>query len=94
LGSWIGLTLWTIPLVGLTVIVIATRFIEPDGWAVVVTLAAMLVGVLLWVPERALLLTLLVQAGIILWKHRVQLAETPRRRRRGAHRRRAAGPPA
>ncbi|MBW6454710.1 MAG: glycerol-3-phosphate acyltransferase [Trueperaceae bacterium] len=94
LGSWIGLTLWTIPLVGLTAIVIATRYVEPDGWAVVVTLVAMLLGVLMWVPERAVLLTLLAQAGIILWKHRVQLAETPRRRRRGAHPARAAGPPA
>ena len=84
LGSWIGLTLWTIPLVGLTAIVIATRRIEPDGWAVAVTLAAMLLGVLLWVPERALLLTLVAQAAIILWKHRADLAQEPRRRRRAA----------
>jgi glycerol-3-phosphate acyltransferase PlsY len=94
LGSWIGLTLWTIPLIGLATIVIATRRIEPDGWAVAVTLTAMLVGVLLWVPERALLFTLLVQAGIILWRHRVQLAQAPRRRRRGAHGPPTAGPPA
>jgi acyl phosphate:glycerol-3-phosphate acyltransferase len=90
LGSWIGLTIWTIPLVGLTAIVIATRRIEPDGWAVAVTLAAMLAGVLLWVPERAQVLTLLAQAAIILRRHRADLAQAPRRRRRGTH----AGEPA
>ena len=91
LGSWIGLTLWTIPLVAVAAIVVAVFLVEPDGWAVAIALAAMLVGVLAWVPERALLLTLLVQAGIILWKHRADLAEAPRRR---PHRPRTAGPPA
>ncbi|MDF1521797.1 MAG: glycerol-3-phosphate acyltransferase [Trueperaceae bacterium] len=82
LGTWIGLTLWTIPLVALTTIVVATLLIEPDGWAVAVALAAMLVGVLLWVPGGWPVLTLLLQAAVVLWKHRAQLAETPRRRRR------------
>ena len=94
LGSWIGLTLWTIPLVAVVAIVFAVWLVEPDGWAVAIALAAMLVGVLLWVPERALVLTLLVQAAIILWKHRAQLAQAPRRRRRDARGTRTAGPPA
>ena len=89
LGTWIGLTIWTIPLVAVVGIVVATRAIRPDGWAVAVTLAAMLLGVLLVVPERALILTMLVQAGIILWKHRADLAQAPRRRRRDAS---GAGP--
>lgn len=82
LGTWIALTLWTIPLVALAAVVVATRLIEPDGWAVAVALAAMLVGVLLWVPGGWPVLTLVLQAAIILWKHRAQLAEPPRRRRR------------
>lgn len=82
LGSWIGLTIWTIPLVAVVTIVLATRAIRPDGWAVAVTLAAMLLGVVLVVPERALILTMLMQAGIIVWKHRTDLAQAPRRRRR------------
>jgi len=80
LGTWIGLTLWTIPLVAVVAIVAATRLVEPDGWAVAAALAAMLVGVLLWVPERALVLALVAQAAIILWKHRADLAQAPRRR--------------
>ena len=82
LGTWIGLTLWTIPLVALGTVVVATLLIEPDGWAVAVALAAMLVGVLLWVPGGWSVLTLLLQASIVLWKHRAQLAQSPRRRRR------------
>ena len=82
LGTWIGLTLWTIPLVALGTVVVASRLIEPDGWAVAVALAAMLVGVLLWVPGDGPVLTLLLQAAIVLRKHRAQLALAPRRRRR------------
>jgi acyl phosphate:glycerol-3-phosphate acyltransferase len=82
LGTWIGLTLWTIPLVALATIVLATLLIEPDGWAVAVALAAMFVGVLLWVPGGWPVATLLCQAAIVLWKHRAQLAQAPRRRRR------------
>ncbi len=82
LGTWIGLTLWTIPLVALSTIVVATLLIEPDGWAVAIALAAMLLGVLLWVPGGWPVLTLLLQSAIVLGKHRAQLAQTPRRRRR------------
>jgi acyl phosphate:glycerol-3-phosphate acyltransferase len=86
LGTWIGLTLWTIPLVAVVAIVAATRLIEPDGWAVAATLTAMLVGVLLWVPQPWSGIALLLQAGIILWKHRADLARRPCRRRRPGRR--------
>jgi acyl phosphate:glycerol-3-phosphate acyltransferase len=82
LGTWIGLTLWTIPLVALGTVVAASLLIEPEGWAVAVALAAMLVAVLVWVPGGWPVLTLLLQATIVLWKHRAQLAGSPRRRRR------------
>ncbi len=82
LGTWIGLTLWTIPLVALTTIVLATLLVQPDGWAVAIALAAMLLGVLLWVPGGWPVLTLVLQAAIVLWKHRAQLAQTPHLRRR------------
>ncbi len=83
LGTWIALTTWTIPLVALVTIVTATLLIEPDGWAVAVALAAMLVGVLLWIPSGWWVVALLLQAAILLWKHRSQLARPPRRRRNG-----------
>ena len=80
LGTWIGLTLWTIPLVAIVAVASATMLIEPDGWAVAIALAAMLVGVLLLVPDPWLVLALLLQAAIVLWKHRGALARPPRRR--------------
>jgi acyl phosphate:glycerol-3-phosphate acyltransferase len=83
LGTWIGLTIWTIPLVAVAAIVVATWLIEPDAWAVAAALAAMLLGVLLLVPDRALVIALLLQAAIILWKHRSELGRPPRARRVG-----------
>jgi len=80
LGTWIGLTIWTIPLVAVTSLVVATLLIEPNAWAVAVTLVAMLVGVLLWAPGGWPLAALLPQAAIILWKHRAELPRRPRRR--------------
>lgn len=82
LGTWIGLTIWTIPLVAVVAIVTATLLIEPDGWAVAAALAAMAIAVALGVPDRSQLATILLQTGIILWKHRTELARPPRRRRR------------
>ena len=92
-GTWIGLTLWSIPLLAVVAIVVATVLIEPDGWAVATTLAAMLLGVLLWVPERWLVATLLAQASVILWKHRADLVRPPRRRRRRRRRQRGRAEP-
>jgi acyl phosphate:glycerol-3-phosphate acyltransferase len=81
LGTWIGLTIWTIPLVAIVTIVAATLLVEPDGWAVAIALAAMGLGVLLWVPDQWLALALLAQAAVILWKYRSVLSSPPRARR-------------
>ncbi len=81
LGTWIGWTLWTIPLVTLASILLATLLIEPVGWAVAAALAVMVVGGFLWVPGGWSVVALLLQSAIILWKHRAQLARPPRRRR-------------
>lgn len=83
LGTWIGLTTWTIPLVAIVTIVVATLLVRPDAWAVAAALTAMLIGVLLWVPGGWPLAALLAQSAIILWKHRAELAHRPRRRRLG-----------
>lgn len=82
LGTWIGLTVWTIPLVAVGSIVIATLLVTPNAWAVAAALAAMAMGVLLWVPGGWPLAALAVQSAIILWKHRAELAQRPHRRHR------------
>ena len=83
LGTWIGLTIWTIPLVAIVAIVAAALLIESRGWAVAAALAAMLLGLLLWLPSGWSVVALLLQAAIILWKHRSDLARPPRARRLG-----------
>lgn len=83
LGTWIGLTVWTIPLVAISSIVVATLLVAPSAWAVAAALAAMAVGVLLWVPGGWPLAALAVQSAIVLWKHRAELAQRPRRRHTG-----------
>lgn len=83
LGTWIGWTIWPIPLIALATIVPATRLIAPNAWAVAVALAAMLVGTFLWVPGGWAPVALLGQTAIILWKHRAQLTQRPHRRRAG-----------
>jgi glycerol-3-phosphate acyltransferase PlsY len=88
LGTWIGLTLWQIPLIAVTVVVVADLLVQPDGWAVLVALAAMGLGVSFWLRDPALGVALLGQSAIILSKHRSDLAQRPRwRRRTGAPRR-------
>ncbi len=82
LGTWIGLTLWTIPLLAVIAIVVATLLVEPDAWAVAGALSAMGLGVLLWLPDAWLALVL--QAAVILWMHRAELTQRPRPRRRRA----------
>lgn len=84
LGTWIGLTVWTIPLIALVAIVVATLLVEPDAWAVAAALTAMGLGVVLWVPDPWLALALVLQAAVILWMHRFGLAQNPRPRRSGA----------
>jgi acyl phosphate:glycerol-3-phosphate acyltransferase len=81
LGTWIGLTIWTIPLVAIVAIVGAALLIDTRGWAVATALTAMLLGLLLWVPSGWSVVALLLQAAIILWKHRSNPARPPRARR-------------
>lgn len=81
LGTWIGLTTWTVPLVAVVTIVLATLLLEPEGWTVVVALAAMMIDVVLWVPNLWPSVALLAQSAVLLWKQRTSLAERPRWRR-------------
>ena len=57
LGIWIGLTIWKIPLVALTLLTIFSLLITPSGWAVLFTLAGgsgIIIYLIAWIimPER------------------------------------------
>lgn len=39
LGVWIGLTIWTVPLIGVTLLVIFSALVTVSGWAIMLTMA-------------------------------------------------------
>lgn len=78
LGTWIGLTVWKIPLIAVVVIVAARFVIEPDVWMVSAALAAMGLALLFWIPDGWLGWILFLQTVIILWKYRGELLQHPR----------------
>lgn len=78
LGAWIGLTIWKIPLVAIVTIIIATYFLSPHGWSVVVTLIAIGIGVIFLMNTPVLIGFWIVQSLLLLFTHRKDLAQPPK----------------
>ena len=77
LGAWIGLTLWRVSLPALVLILFWKAVLDVDGWAVMLTLAGLLVVMLAWMPDPLLLAALAGQAAILAWTHRFDLRRWP-----------------
>lgn len=78
LGIWIGLTIWKIPLVALTLLTIFSLLITPSGWAVLFTLAGMGAAIGFWLGDPVLLGVLLANAALLVYTHRIDLRQKPR----------------
>lgn len=89
-GAWAGLTIWEGPtLLGLGLLM-TTRIIRANGWAVMGAMAVTLAYLLFTPPSwngliqrpgpRVILLTWLLQMAILIYKHRADLAHPPRLR--------------
>jgi glycerol-3-phosphate acyltransferase PlsY len=76
-GVWIGLTLWTVPLLGLVLLTICTLLVKPSGWAVLLTLIGIFIFLLLFLPEPLFLTILGLQSIILIWKHSQDLRQKP-----------------
>jgi acyl phosphate:glycerol-3-phosphate acyltransferase len=88
-GVWIGLTLWKVSLFALLLVIMWSLLVRPTGWAVMLTLGSLLVLLVIWMPDKLLLATVLGQALILGWTHRHDLSQKPRFHPRwndGAHR--------
>ena len=72
-GVWIGLTLWDVPLVALTSIVILFLLLRNSGWAVLSTLVVMGVFIFFARPDPLLFWVLGLQFVLLAWKHRAEL---------------------
>ncbi len=89
-GAWAGLTLWEGPTIFGLGLLLATRVIKANGWAVMVGMVTLLAWLLLTPPSwnglidrpapAVIILTWLLQMGILIWKHRADLAQPPQRR--------------
>ena len=80
-GTWIGLTIWTMPLVGLTLLVVFALLLRPHGWAVLAAMLGMLIALLTWLKDPALLGVWVCQAVLLMWNHRADLPVRPSLRR-------------
>lgn len=76
-GVWIGITIWPIPLIALLLLVGFTLLLTPSGWAVMAALAGMLLALLLWFDDPALLGVWTGHFLLLAWNHRADLAQRP-----------------
>ncbi len=76
-GIWIGLTLWSVPLVGITALIIWSFILTSSGWAVMFTLTTMLIYLLLSSASNLLLIIWLLNMLILVCKHRSELTHLP-----------------
>lgn len=81
-GVWIGITVWTMPLISLSLLVVLTLLITPSGWAVMFALLGMLVTLLLWFDDATLLGVWAGHFLLLAWNHRADLAQRPSLRRK------------
>lgn len=76
-GVWIGLTIWEIPLVGLTLLTIFSLLIRPSGWAVVLAMLGLLVSLLVWQQDMVLVGVWATHMALLMWTHRHELRGLP-----------------
>lgn len=82
-GMWIGLTLWIVPVFGLSAFLAAYALLRGDGWVVLTALLSALAGILLFNPDPAWLVVWLLGTGLLMWKYRESLRQPPRLKRAG-----------
>ena len=77
LGVWIGLTLWKASLVGVIGTVVGITLMTSSGWAVMLGMVAILMTLLIWLPEPLLLMVWVSETLILVWTHRQDLRQKP-----------------
>jgi acyl phosphate:glycerol-3-phosphate acyltransferase len=81
-GVWIGITIWTMPLISLTLLIVLALLITPSGWAVMFALLGMLAALLVWFDDPILLGVWAGHFLLLGWNHRKDLAKRPSLRRK------------
>ena len=81
LGVWIGLTIWTLSALSLGLLVGWRLILNPPGWALLFTLCCLALIIVIWFPDPVILVVLIGQALILIFKHRDDLRQRPHLRR-------------
>jgi acyl phosphate:glycerol-3-phosphate acyltransferase len=85
LGVWIGLTLWSLSSLALGLLIIWRLLIRPSGWALLLTLICLGLGILIWFPDPVFMAVLIGQSAILLYKQKDDFQQRPSLRRNGKH---------
>lgn len=75
LGVWIGLTIWMVPLVGITLLVIFSLLLTVSGWALMATMAGIGLFLLLNGAQWELWLVWVLNVALFVVKHRADLSK-------------------
>ncbi|MDX1994148.1 MAG: glycerol-3-phosphate acyltransferase [bacterium] len=76
-GIWIGLTLWTVPLVGMIALVLWYLVLTSSGWAVMFTMGTILAFLLAARAGSVLLAVWALNLLLFIYKHRTELVHPP-----------------
>ena len=85
-GIWTGLTLWVIPTILGLFFAVWLALIAVEGWAVLAGLLSLLGVLFLMRADSVWLLVWGGSTAILMWKHRADLAQRPKRRSFSARR--------
>jgi len=79
-GVWIGLTIWKASLPGVITVIIGIILFNSAGWAVMLALSAILITLLVWLPDPLLISVWAAETLLLSWTHRAHLLNGPRLR--------------
>jgi glycerol-3-phosphate acyltransferase PlsY len=77
LGVWVGLTIWKASLPAVIAVVIGIIFFTSPGWAVMLSMIAILITLLCWLPTPLLLSIWTAMTFLLAWTHRTELRRPP-----------------
>lgn len=80
LGVWIGLSVWKASLAGVVGVVIGIVVMSASAWAVMLGLLAILITLLIWIPDPLFLMVWVSQTLLLIYTHRFDLRQKPRLR--------------
>ena len=77
LGVWIGLTIWKASLPAVIGAVIGITLFTSSGWAVMLAMVAILITLMLWLPDPLFIVIWAAVTLLLVWTHRAHLIHPP-----------------